>query len=104
MIKRRPLINLLTKLENIPKEWLNHVEPFIVRGPFLPCWVWSGALDKNGYPIKNVDGKMMMMHRFVARLFYDFPDEWYVTRSCNVQNCLCPSHLVIKATKTKRNA
>ena len=104
MRKRRPLFNLITRFENVPKEWLNHVEPFVVRGPFLPCWVWSGALDKNGYPIKNVDGKLVMVHRFVAKMFYDFPEAWYVTRSCNVQNCINPGHLVIKSTRGKEKA
>lgn len=104
MKKRRPLFNMITRLENIPKEWLNHIEPKIVRGPFLPCWVWTGALDRNGYPVMNVDGAMVMVHRFVAKIFYIFPEEWFVTRSCNVQNCLNPNHIVIKATKTRKKA
>lgn len=101
MIKRRPLINLITQLGNVPKEWLNHIEPKIVRGPFLPCWVWSGALDRNGYPVMYVEGTQHMAHRFVAKLFYDFPDIWYVTQSCNVRNCLNPGHLVIKPTMVR---
>ncbi len=95
MNKKRALINMHTRFENIPKEWLNQIEPFVVRGPFLPCWVWCGALDRNGYPIKNVDGVMVMVHRYVAKIFYDFPDNWYVKRECNVQNCVNPNHLVI---------
>ncbi len=104
MIKRRPLFNLITRFENVPKEWLNHVEPHVVRGPFLPCWVWSGGLDRNGYPILWVEGKMVMVHRFVAKIFYDFPPNWYVTRECLVQNCVNPSHLVIKPTQTRKKA
>lgn len=104
LIKRRPLINLLTQFGNVPKEWLNHIEPKIVRGPFLPCWVWSGALDRNGYPTFYVEGDMVMAHRYVAKLFYIFPDEWYVTQSCNVRNCLNPTHIVIKETKTRKKA
>lgn len=102
--KRRPIFNMITRLENVPKEWLNHVEPKIMRGPFLPCWVWTGALDRNGYPVMQFEGQTIMMHRFVAKIFYNFPDSWYVTRSCNVQNCLNPAHIVVKPTRTKRNA
>ncbi len=97
MKKRRPLINIHTQLENIPKEWLNVIEPHVVRGAFLPCWVWAGAVDGNGYPYLNVDGKMVMAHRFVARIFYDFPDEYYVSKSCGVRNCVNPNHLTITA-------
>lgn len=95
MIKRRALFNALTKLENIPKEWLNHVEPHVVRGAFLPCWVWAGACDRNGYPIMRVDGSIVMVHRFVASLFWTFDKGHYVKRTCNVNNCVNPNHLVV---------
>lgn len=97
MKKRRPLINMLTQLENIPKEWLNHVEPRVVRGSFLPCWVWCGAVDQNGYPIMRVAGKIVMVHRFVAKIFWDFPNDYYVRRKCSVNNCVNPNHLHITA-------
>jgi len=95
MLKRRALINVHTQLENIPKEWLNVIEPHVVRGAFLPCWVWTGALDRNGYPVMNTDGKMVMAHRFVAKVFWDFDDSYYVTRTCKVQNCVNPNHLKV---------
>jgi len=94
MIKRRALINMHTQFENIPKEWLNVIEPHVVRGPFLPCWMWSGAVDRNGYPYIRADGKIIMAHRFVAKLFWDFGDA-YVTRSCGVRNCVNPNHVEI---------
>lgn len=102
MIKRRPLFNMLTQLGNVPKEWLNHVEPHIVRGAFLPCWVWAGACDRNGYPIMRVDGKIVMVHRWVAKLFWEYAPSMYVRRSCGVNNCVNPSHLIITSKHHKQ--
>jgi hypothetical protein len=94
-MKRRPLFNTKTQLENIPKEWLNHIEPHVVRGAFLPCWVWAGQCDRNGYPTMRVDGKMVMVHRFVASLFWTFGKDKYVRRRCHVQNCVNPNHIYV---------
>ena len=97
MFKRRALINIHTQLENVPKEWLNVIEPHVVRGAFLPCWVWTGAVDRNGYPHMRVERKMVMAHRFVAKIFYDFPDAYFVSLSCGVRNCVNPNHIKITA-------
>jgi len=102
MIKRRALFNIHTQLENVPKEWLNHVEPHVVRGAFLPCWVWAGACDRNGYPIMRVDDGMVMVHRFVAGLFWTFDKSYYVRRTCKVNNCVNPNHLHITSRHYKQ--
>jgi len=94
--KRRALINVRTSLENVPKEWLNQIEPKIFRGAFLPCWVWSGALDNNGYPIMNVDGRQMSVAKMVAKIFYEFPEDWHVDRSCHNKSCLNPNHIRVR--------
>jgi hypothetical protein len=100
IIRKRPLINMKTALENIPREWLVNVEPHIIRGQYLPCWLWNKGLDSSGWPSERVKiGDKLVrraMHRFVARIFYDFPDEYYVIHiaSCKYKNCLHPAHLV----------
>jgi len=98
-MKKRPLINMLTSLENIPKEWLNHVEPKVVRGAFLPCWIWAGAVDKNGYPIMRDGNTIIMMHRYVAKLFYKVGKTDYVKRSCGINNCVNPNHVYVSKTQ-----
>jgi hypothetical protein len=95
---RRPIIDLDTRLRDIPQDWLTYIEPKILRGPYLPCWIWTAKTDKNGYPlIKNPydSEKYLMAHRVVAKMFWDFPDSFYVTRTCPRNNCLNPGHLLV---------
>lgn len=97
--KRRPLFNTKTPLERVPREWLKEIEPFIRRDVYLPCWIWAGAHDKNGYPIKNVmlpyekKKAVVTLRRWVAKLFWDLPEDWYVNMTCQKVNCLNPNHM-----------
>ena len=94
--KKRALINMHTQLENIPKEWLNHVEPNIMRGSFLPCWLWVGPICAKGYPRAYYDYKSRNMRRMVAGIFYELPDDWYVDLACHNKQCLNPNHLRVR--------
>jgi len=104
IIRKRPLINMRTSLENIPREWLVNVEPWITRGQYLPCWLWMGEVDEQGNPFRRVKlgGKLTkrMIHRYVAKMFYEFPDEYYVPhiKECKYKNCLHPAHLFVTPT------
>jgi hypothetical protein len=93
---KRPLIEMSSRLQDIPIEWLRLVEPKLVRGPYLPCWIWVGLLDQKGHPlIRNpASNKVEQGHRFVASLFWDFPPHFYVKFSCQHTNCLNPKHLI----------
>src|SRR5215468_5622665 len=85
---KRPLFDLRTPLGEIPEEWLKHVEPHVLRGGYLPCWLWIGRVDKAGYPKMNWYDPLRrkdtyaFVHRFVADLFWDFPSHWYVMKTC----------------------
>lgn len=99
LIKKRPIFNLKTSLENIPVEWLRHVEPNVMRGSWLPCWIWMGATDKSGYPImwaRDDQGKRIhvMVHRYVAGLFFEFDQSMTVRRTCQTVNCVNPGHVL----------
>ena len=95
------MINGATPIKDVPREWLRYVEPYIERN-LGPCWIWVGALDRQGYPKISiakdlVTGKAstVMVHRYVAGMFWDFPKKYYVTQSCGVRNCVNPNHLII---------
>jgi hypothetical protein len=96
---KRPLTTLQTRLCDIPLGWLRFVEPKIMRGSFLPCWIWTGALDMSGYPVMRIPGETQnaMLHHFVAGMYWDYPPKYFVGRTCQNINCLNPSHLVPQA-------
>lgn len=96
LVKRRALINLHTQLENIPKEWLNIIEPKVFRGAFLPHWIWSGAVSTDGYPVIYVDGKQVRVLKFISKIFYEFPDDWHVDLSCHYPGCVNPNHIRVR--------
>jgi hypothetical protein len=94
----RPITTMQTRLCDIPEDFLKYVEPKLMRGSFLPCWVWTGTMDRNGYPmVRHPVGGLIMAHRFVASLYWEFPEAYFVTRTCHRINCVNPSHLVVQA-------
>lgn len=106
---KKPLYTLATPIGEIDPIWLKHIEPYIIRKGYLPCWLWNGSQDSNkGYPLfydptapKN-KRRQISVRNWVARFFYDFPETgWYVTRNrdiCPYNNCLNPAHILITST------
>jgi len=100
MIKMiRPLVEMSSRISDCPPEWLRFIEPKLIRGSFLPCWIWTGAMDRNGYPVMKhpETGRFVSAQRYAARLFWEFPEEYYVATICQHRQCLCPRHIVPQA-------
>jgi hypothetical protein len=58
------------------------------------CWLWTGALNGNGWPIFSVGGKAEMAHRFAYERYVDpIPDGDSVRRTCGEVRCVNPGHL-----------
>lgn len=98
--KKRPLISEQTPLGDVPVEWLANVEPKISRKGFKGCWIAYGHTDKEGRPqivMKTKDGKRRCrtLARYVMSIFYEFPEEYYVRRTCQYQQCVNPNHLYL---------
>lgn len=100
MNKLRPLLDLRTPLRLIPKEWLDLIEPRIIRPDDSSCWLWTGAVDGEGEPIistKNlVTGRRstMRVKRIIARMFWTGTDEEPIYHACGTRNCLHPAHFI----------
>lgn len=95
--RKRAILTMDTRLAEIPPDWLKYIEHKIVRGSFLPCWIWQGTIDRNGYPfLRHPQFGQIGARKFVAKMFWEFPDNWYVTPTCHRINCLCPTHLVVQ--------
>ena len=59
------------------------------------CWLWNGALDKDGYP-KLADGKggWVQGHRFSHELFLGpIPAGLVIDHLCSTPSCVNPIHL-----------
>jgi hypothetical protein len=103
----RPLIDLDTRLRDIPELWLRYIEPRVFRGGFLPCWVWTGSIDQNGLALMRLPGhpqaekRSVAVRRYVANIFWELPTRYYVSHneSCLHTHCVNPAHLVIKPAK-----
>jgi hypothetical protein len=107
--KKRPVFNLLSKLEDVPGAWLKHIEPHIQRDfkTHGHCWLWTGAMDRDGEATmhyRGIDGKYHRRRakRFVAELFYSFEDHDDVVQSCGKLNCMHPSHVTPVNTHYKQ--
>jgi hypothetical protein len=101
--KKRPLIEMDTKFENVPKTWLDIVEPRITRPKNSTCWIWGGACDKNGEPVVNYNnpdtGKRntRLVKRIVADLFWAIRKGIEVIHHCGTMKCLNPAHFYLSS-------
>lgn len=56
------------------------------------CWLWTGAVQSGGYGIIRV-GKNVTAHRYSFFLHNGHWPEPMCLHSCDVRNCVNPSHL-----------
>jgi Mor family transcriptional regulator len=64
------------------------------------CWTFNGFKDKDGYAFFLVDGKRYRAHRFSYEEFKgQVPDDLLVMHSCDVPDCIRPSHLMLGTTQ-----
>ncbi len=58
------------------------------------CWLWRGALRKNGYAQIKLDGRTQLVHRVAYELAVGpIPKNLTLDHLCRVHHCVNPAHL-----------
>ena len=66
-----------------------------VTGP-AGCWVFTGAVSKNGYGVIQFDGRLYSAHRLAYLLTHgEVADGLVVMHSCDNKRCCNPDHLSV---------
>jgi hypothetical protein len=62
------------------------------------CWVWTGRLDKDGYPVVQHNGRQHGGHRLVALLVSGSDGKGMdASHLCNNRSCMNPTHIVLES-------
>ena len=81
--------------------WLSvqeQIEYYAYKHPRTGCWLWRGALTKDGYGVAaKVGGTGSgLAHRISFEHFrMEIPVEYEINHICRVRNCVNPEHLEI---------
>jgi len=65
--------------------------------PMSGCWLWTGAITKDGHGYYNIGTKSISAHRFSAiihNLNTTDPKKPVLRHACNVACCVNPNHLI----------
>lgn len=68
----------------------------VMVDPNSGCWLWTGAINDEGYGATQLGGAWMVAHRASYIVFVgDIPHDALVCHKCDVPACINPSHLFI---------
>lgn len=60
------------------------------------CWLWTGAVERYGYPIMQRNGKTVRVHRFIYEMFNSqIPAGMDLCHHCDTPRCVRPDHLFV---------
>lgn len=68
----------------------------IVPEPNTGCWLWTGAVDKDGYGQIKEHGKQVKAHRVSWKIHHgELPEFSVVCHQCDTPSCVNPAHLFL---------
>lgn len=81
----------------LPKRFADKIDRSDPEG----CWLWTGALDNNGYgqiqATRNGKKQPVKAHRIAWELLHEveLPPDLCVMHMCDVRSCVNPDHLQV---------
>lgn len=59
------------------------------------CWLWTGTLLQNGYPVVSIKGRAIKVHRLslAIKLMRPLSDGELACHRCDTPSCVNPDHL-----------
>lgn len=79
------------------RDWIGaRIERLSMPEPNSGCWLWLGALDRDGYGSIQAPGNSgkTRAHRFTFEFFcYPIPAGKQIDHRCHVRSCVNPEHL-----------
>jgi len=70
------------------KKFFSTIEKITETG----CWIWMGAITRDGYGRINVRGKIILTHRYSWNIHYGGIADC-ILHQCDVPSCVNPLHL-----------
>lgn len=72
---------------------------FVSPEPMSGCWLWTGAVDTNGYGIIGAGGReggTLRAHRLsFEHARGPVPDGLFLLHKCDVRSCVNPDHMFV---------
>ena len=69
---------------------------FVSPEPMSGCWLWTGALNPDGYGKFKVRGKRIGAHRWAHERFrWPIPPGLEIDHLCRQRSCVNPDHLEV---------
>lgn len=70
------------------------VQQHSIPEPNTGCWLWIGAVLKNGYGVASRDGRSALAHRVSYEAHIGpIPDGMHLDHLCRMRCCVNPDHL-----------
>jgi len=81
-----------------PKPILGRLMGLCVAEPNSGCWLWTGALYKNGYAAFGIQYRIGWRARLAHRISYELhvgqiPSDRIIDHKCKTRSCVNPHHL-----------